>query len=97
GDDLRELVDGVRIPFVFEVELLRRDVRIERVDPDAEGQIALELGRRSSQHDAAALLGEAAQLGEQARLADARLALDGDAHRSVSRQRIERSLELLEL
>ena len=96
-DDLGELVHELGAPRLVEVELLRGDVRIERVDPDAERQVALELRRRAGEHEEAALLGAAAQLGEQVRLADARLALDRDAGRRPGRQRVERRVELLEL
>ena len=83
-EDLAELGDELGVPAVLEVELLRGDVGVERVDPDAERQVALELGRRAGEHEVAALLGAAAQLGEQPRLADARLALDRDARLRAS-------------
>ena len=36
-DDLRELVHELGTPRFVEIELLRSDVRIQRVDPDTEG------------------------------------------------------------
>ena len=49
-------------------------VLVERVDEDRERHVALELGRRAVEHQVAARIGPRAELGEQSRLADARLA-----------------------
>ena len=82
-EDLRELGDRLGVPCGLQAQLLRGDVCVESVDPDAERQIALELRRRTRQHEPATFLGAIAQLGEQARLADAGLALDGHADRAL--------------
>src|SRR6266511_3048941 len=93
GEDVGELVG----PTVVQAELLRGDVRVERVDPEAERQVALELGRRPRQDEVTAILGTTAQVREQTRLADAGLALHGGADRLPARQRVERVVELPEL
>jgi hypothetical protein len=54
------------------------DVVVERVDPDAERQVALELSAAAGEHDAALLLGAAGELLEQAGLADPGLAAQRD-------------------
>ena len=56
-------------------------VVVERVDPDAERQVLLELGAAAGQDDAAALGAAVGELLEHPRLADARLAADGDEAR----------------
>ena len=94
GEDLAELEDDVQR---LQVEPVRRDVRIERVRPDAEGKIALELRRHAGEHQAPTLLRAAAELGEQARLADPGLALDRHARRRPAGQRAQHRVELSEL
>ena len=54
----------------------RGDVIVERVDPDRERQLALELGPAAHEHRVAALGGAVRKLTEQPRLADPRLAAD---------------------
>ena len=61
------------------LELLRGDVGVQRVDPDAVGPVALELGARAGEDHVAARLSPRAELGEHARLADPRLPLDRHA------------------
>ena len=92
-----ELADRLAVPYVLQAQLLRGDVCVESVDPDAERQIALELGRRPGQHEAAPRLGAIAQLTEQPRLADSRLALQRHADQAALRQRIECRIEQQEL
>ena len=69
---LGQLVDLLGAPEAVQVELLRGDVCIQRVDPDAERQLSLELRRRAGEHEEAVRLGAAAQRAEQVCLADAR-------------------------
>ena len=78
-------------------EVLRDHIRVEGVDPDAERHLALELGGSAREHDVAALLGARAELCEQARLADARLAFQSDVGRPAIAESVERRVELLEL
>ena len=96
-DHAGELLHELRAPAIAEVELLRGDVGVERVDPDAERQVALELRRRAGEHQAPRLLGVATKHGEQMRLADARLALHRDAGGRAGGQAVERRAQLLEL
>jgi hypothetical protein len=97
GEDLGELLHQLGIPRRVQVELLGGDVGVQRVRPNAEWQVALELRRGSRQDQAASLLGTAAQLGKQARLADAGLALHRHAGQRPRRHRLERRFELPEL
>ncbi len=92
-----QLVEQLGVPRLGEPEVVRRDVGVQRVGPDAERQVALELGRRAREHQAAALLGAPAQLAEQARLPDPRLALDGDAAGAPVAERLQRRVDLREL
>ena len=77
----REYAREVAPEILGRVEIMRLDVGVERVDPHAERQVALELGGRAREHQVAALLGLPPQLGQQPGLADARLAFDRDACR----------------
>ncbi len=95
--DAAELARQLGAPRRVGAQLLRGDVGVERVDPDAERQVALELGRRAAEHEVPALLGAFAQLAEQARLADPGLALDRDAGPFSPRQRVQGHLDLVEL
>ena len=61
------------------VRIARGDVGVQRVHPHAERHVLLELRGGARQHQVAALLRPSPQLGEQAGLADARLALHGQA------------------
>ena len=96
-EDAGELREELCVPVAVQPEVLRGDVRVERIRPDAERQLALELRRRAREDQAAPVLGTAPQLGEQARLADPGLALDGEAGGASPVQRVERQLELCEL
>ena len=71
---------------------------VERVDPDRERQLALELGAAAGEHEVpAARRARSAQLGQQPRLADPRLAPHDDAARAAAPERVEGRLEPLEL
>ncbi len=94
GKDLAELEDDVQRPQGLQVERLRRDVRIERVRPDAEREIALELRRHAVEHQAPLLLRAVAELREQARLADAGLTLDRHARRPPAHEHAQHRVEL---
>jgi hypothetical protein len=76
---------------------MRADVGVERIDPDAVGEVALELRSRAREDEVALRLGPFAQLAQQTRLADPRVAGDGQAREAVVVQRAERLPELIEL
>jgi hypothetical protein len=97
GEDPGELADQCGVPGRVELVVQGGDVGVERVRPHAERHLALELRRRPSEHEAAPVLGAPAQLGEQPRLADPGLALQGHAGRHPVIQRIQRRPEPLEL
>ena len=78
-------------------ELLRGDVGVQRLDPDAVGQVAFELGGGTREDEMAAVLRPPAQLGKQPGLADARLALDREAGERSGFEGREGGVELLEL
>ena len=59
------------------------DVLVQRVHEEPERQLALELRRAAREHQPAAPVGAARQLGEQPRLADPRLALELERSRAV--------------
>jgi hypothetical protein len=61
-----------------ECEVLRRDVVVQRVDPHPVWEAALELGAGAGEHQVAITGRALAQLAQQARLADAGLAFEGD-------------------
>ena len=76
---------------------MRADIGVEGIDPDAVGEIALELRGRAREDEVALRLGPLAQLAEQARLADPRVAGDGEAREAILVERAERLPELIEL
>ena len=92
-----QLVDQARLAALAQLVLLGGDVGVQRVDPDAEGQLALELGGGAGQHQEAALLGAPAQLAQQLRLADPRLALDGQEAGRALAERVQRGVEASQL
>jgi hypothetical protein len=94
---LAELALELVVPPVVLGERVRGDVGVERVDEDAERDLLLELGRRPGEDDVPALRGARAQRTEEARLADPRLALDGQAPGRRAVERVEHPLETLEL
>ncbi len=67
------------------------EVRVQRLRPQRVGQVRLELGGPRMQHRAAVRGGGRRQVGEQERLADARLALDGDHRTGPRAQRPQRA------
>ena len=68
----------------------RSQVRVERVDERAVGQVALELGGPAREHEHPAAAGVVLQRAQQARLADPGLARDGDDRRDTGLQLVER-------
>jgi hypothetical protein len=67
------------------------DVVVERVDPDGEGEVGLELGRAAGQHERAALARAVRQLADEAALADAGLACQrGGVGPVVGERRLQR-------
>ena len=69
------------------------DVLVERVDEDPERQVALQLGRAAAEDRAAAGVGALGQLGQQAGLADPRLALDHERSRPTVAQLAEGAID----
>jgi hypothetical protein len=67
-------------------------VVIERVDPDRERQLALELGAAADEHGMTPRDGTLAQLTEQPRLADPGLAADHQPARPRGAQGVERGV-----
>ena len=63
---------------------------LERVDDRHERDVVLELGRAALEHDEALRRGALAQLGQQPRLADARLAADDEQAPPAARHGVER-------
>ena len=72
------------------------DVLVEGVDEDPERQVALQLGCAAAQNDAAAGVGALGELGQQAGLADPRLALDRERHRPTVAQLAERAIDCVQ-
>ena len=70
-----------------------RDVIVERVDPDAERQLALELGAAAREDEVPALLAALRELLEQACLADPRFAAQRDEGRPPPAEALERRLQ----
>ena len=94
-EDLGEEVDAVRSE-----PLQRTDVRegsVERVDHRHQRDVVLELGRAALEHDEALRRGALAQLGQQPRLADARLATGEEQAPLAARDGVERPRDRLEL
>ena len=71
-------------------------VLVERVDEDRERHVALELGRRAVEHQVPARIGRALELGEQSRLADARLADQQECRRTTLVEAVEGAVEGLD-
>ena len=76
---------------------MRADIGVEGVDPDAVGEIALELGGGAREDEAPLRLGPLAQLAQEPGLADPRVAGDGQAREAILVERAERLPELIEL
>ena len=96
----REDVDELGARGVVEVRQAARveavQVLVERVDEDAERQVALELGRAAGQDEAALGVGARLELGQQPGLAHPRLAehLDRDEPAAGALQRRVQRFEL---
>jgi branched-chain amino acid transport system ATP-binding protein len=73
------------------------DVLVERVHENPEGQVALELGGGAAQNEGAALVGAHAELGQQAGLADSRLAHELHGRRTPALEIREKAVERAEL
>jgi hypothetical protein len=95
--DPDELAEQLGVAIGVQAEVLRGDVRVERIRPDAERQLALELRGGAGEDEVLALVGERPQLREQARLADARLAVDGQPPGTARLEVVERAGQLREL
>ncbi len=73
------------------------DVGVERVGPDAERDVALELGGCPREHELSPPAGALAQLGQEPRLPDARLAADRQAGATALPERGQCRIDLLQL
>ena len=74
GEDVRELAADVVVEVGESARPEPAHVLVERVDEDGEGQVALELGGRAREHEVPGRVGAGRDLGQETRLADARLA-----------------------
>ena len=97
GQHERELRPHVLVHAVQAARLEAAHVLVERIDEHAERQVALELGCAAREHEPAARVGSGAQLLEQRRLPDPRLADDFEHGRSVPRELGQHRLQRLEL
>jgi len=79
------------------VRVQRRDVIVERVDGEAEREIALVLGGAPRQDEQAGRRRPRRRLAQQRRLADAGLAEDADRPRAAAANRPQGVLERLQL
>jgi hypothetical protein len=73
------------------------DVLVEGVDEDPERQVALQLGRAAAEDGAPARVRALGQLGQQAGLADPRLALDDERNRPPVAQLAEGAIDRVQL
>jgi len=80
-----------------EPQLVRPDVGVEGIDPDAVGEIALELGGGAREDEEPLRLGPVAQLAQEAGLADPGVPGDGEAREAILVEGAERLPELIEL
>ena len=76
---------------------MRADVGVEGIDPDAVGEVALELRGRAREDEVPLRLGPLAQLAQEAGLADPGVAGDGEAGEAILVEGAERLPELIEL
>ena len=95
-EDVVELSRVLRGPRLAELELLRGDVGVQGVGPDAERQVPLELRRRATENEVPALLRPTVQLREEMRLADPGLAVERDAVGPPRLEGVERRVDLLQ-
>ena len=72
-------------------------VLVERVHEDRERQVALELGRRAGEHEVPRASGASGELGQQAGLADSRLADEQDRGRAALVELGQRPIERAQL
>jgi hypothetical protein len=93
--DVGELPRVLRAPCP-ELEFLRGNVGVQRVGPDAERQVPLELRRRATENEVPALLRPAIQLSEEMCLADPGLAVERDAAGLPCLESVERRVEPLQ-
>ena len=96
-EHLTQLDRQLGVPALALVEALRDDVRVQGVNPDAERQLALELGGGAGKHHVPASLRALLKLLEQASLADAGLAFERQAAGAAIVQYVQRRLEMSEL
>ena len=75
----------------------RGDVVVERVDPDRERQLALQLGSAAHEHGVPALGGALGELPEQPRLADPRLAADHQPAGAAGAEAVQRRVHRRQL
>ncbi len=90
-EDRSELARDVVVERAQDRRLERTEVVVERVDDQAERNVALELGRTAVENEIATLFATAAELREQPRFPDPRLADDLQAPRHAVSELIERS------
>ena len=92
-----ELLHGVILKRTQTSRLERPQVIVERVDDQPEGKILLKLGRPPDEDEVPSPLGAPCQLGQQARLADPRLADHLHHARLTGGEAGERQVEIGEL
>jgi hypothetical protein len=92
-EDLRQLDADLVAQRRDELRIEARDVLVQRIDEDPERQIAIELGPAAGEHGAPPRVGPQGQLGQEARLADPRLALDDQARRIAIADDAERIVD----
>jgi hypothetical protein len=80
-EDVRKLGPNVVVEDGETIRSEPSQVLVERVDEDRERQIALELGRRAQKDEVSLRIRASGELGEEARLSDARLADEQDRGR----------------
>jgi hypothetical protein len=91
--DARQVAPDVVVERPEHPRLDPRDERVERIDEDPVGQIALELRRAPVEHRVPALVRPSAELGQQAGLADPRLARELDRGRTPPPELAERLVQ----
>ena len=92
-EHLRQLDPDVLAQRPDELRIQAGDVLVQRIDEHPERQVALELGRAAGEHGAPTGIRPRRQLGQQARLADPRLALDDQAARAPLADDAERIVD----
>jgi len=97
GEHSAELGQGFGLQAVEHPRSERLEVLVEGVDDQAEGQVALELGRAPPQRKAPPLLGPTEELGQERGLADTRFARDEHDLRRSRTPFVEYALEQIQL